>query len=84
MNATLKDIKPETLTLIESQAKNLGLSVDEYLRGLLPADERELGLRPDTDNNEFEADMAAFAADSDDSPGYDGTYSREDIYVDHD
>ena len=84
MNPTLKDIKPETLTLIESQAKNLRLSVDEYLRGLLPPDERELALRPDRDNEEFEADMAAFAQDSDDSPTYNGTYSREDIYLDHD
>ena len=85
MSSTLQDIQPETLTLIESQANSLRMSVDEYLRRfLLPADQRELALRPVSDNDEFEADMAALAQDTADLAVYDGTYSREDIYVDHD
>ena len=84
MNPTLEDIKPETVALIESQAKYLGISVDEYLRRLLPTDEQELGLRSDAADDDFEDDMAAFAEDSDSSTGYNGTYPREDIYFDHD
>ena len=35
MNQTIEQIKPETIALIESQAKIAGLSVDEYLRNLV-------------------------------------------------
>ncbi len=84
MNQTLEGIKPETLTLINSQAKSLGISVDEYLRGLLPADHLELGLGPDGADEDFEGDMAAFAESSDTPAPFPGTYSREDIYFDHD
>jgi hypothetical protein len=83
MNSTLEEIKPETIALIEAQATSWGLSVDEYLRRLLPADELELGLRSDAADDDFESDMAAFAEVSDDSPAYNGTYPREDIYFDH-
>lgn len=84
MNSTLEEIKPETIALIEAQATSWGLSVDEYLRRLLPADELELGLRPEAKDDDFESDMAAFAEVSDDSLVYNGTYPREDIYFDHD
>ena len=47
MNATLEQIKPETLELIETQAAKFGLSVDEYLRRLLPRHEKELALKAD-------------------------------------
>ena len=36
MNQSFEQIKPETIALIESQAKQAGLSVDEYLRSLIP------------------------------------------------
>lgn len=84
MNTTLEQIKPETLALIERQAEYLGLSIDEYLRRLLPADERELALKSDASEDEFENDMAAIAEGTESSPPYNGTYSREDIYFDHD
>ncbi|MDQ3749015.1 MAG: hypothetical protein M3367_08400, partial [Acidobacteriota bacterium] len=61
-----------------------GLSVDDYLRRLLPTDEQELALKADVKDDEFEADMIAFAERTDDLPIYNGTYSREDIYFDHD
>ncbi len=84
MNTTIEQIKPETLALIEKQAEYLGLSVDEYLRRLLPADERELALESEASDDEFESDMSAFAEGTEDLASYNGTYSREDIYVDHD
>jgi hypothetical protein len=61
MNQTLAEIKPETLALIELQAKSAGVSIDEYLRGLLPGDHLELSLPTDSAEADFEADMAAFA-----------------------
>jgi hypothetical protein len=36
MNRILEQIKPETAELLASQARALGLSVDDYLRTLLP------------------------------------------------
>jgi hypothetical protein len=36
MNRFLEHIKPETAELLAAQARALGLSVDEYLRTLLP------------------------------------------------
>ena len=39
MKRTLEQIKPETISLIETNAAHSGLSVDEYLRRLLPTDE---------------------------------------------
>ncbi len=36
MSAPLDDIKPETAAKIAAQAKLRGISVDEYLRSLLP------------------------------------------------
>lgn len=84
MNQTLKEIRPETIALIVSQANAMGVSVDQYLRSLLPDDELELGLKADASNDEFESDMSAFAETFDQPLQYDDTYSREDIYSDHD
>ncbi len=36
MNKTLEQISPETIELIESQAKLAGLSIDDYLKSLMP------------------------------------------------
>jgi hypothetical protein len=36
MNRILEQIKPETAELLAAQARALGLSVDDYLRTLLP------------------------------------------------
>jgi hypothetical protein len=83
MNAELEQIKPETLAVIEKQAKAFNLSVDEYLRSLLPEGEKNLALKSGG-NDEFEADMIAFAEGTEDISPSNGTYSREDIYFDHD
>ena len=84
MNATLEQIKPETIELLEKQATNFGLSVDDYLRQLLPTGEQNLALKPDAKDDEFENDMILFAEGTENVPEYSGTYSREDIYFDHD
>ena len=39
MHRILEQIKPETARLLEAQAQALGLSVDDYLRMLLPAND---------------------------------------------
>lgn len=49
MKTTLEQVKPETIALLEANAKRNGLAVDDYLRSLLPADENELALKADAD-----------------------------------
>ncbi|MCC6453104.1 MAG: hypothetical protein IT171_09435 [Acidobacteria bacterium] len=83
MSTTLEKIKPDTLARIEKHAQFLGLSVDEYLQRLLPIEERELALKPEFPDDEFEQDMAQFA-DVTELNDRKGSYSREDIYFDHD
>ena len=84
MNPTLEQIKTETLAIIEEQAKTFGLSVDEYLQSLLPKTQNDLALKADATDEEFESDMIAFAEETKNVSPYEGTYSREDIYFDHD
>ena len=52
MNANLEQVKPETLAIIESNAKRFGLSVDDYLRSLLPNEEKELALEGEDQSEE--------------------------------
>ncbi|MBK8466788.1 MAG: hypothetical protein IPL32_13240 [Chloracidobacterium sp.] len=79
----LLEITPETVTLIESYAKHAGLTVEEYLRSLLPSTEDDLGLAADSSDTDFDRDMEAFAETADAITPYSGTYSRDDIYADH-
>lgn len=83
MGTPVQNLSPETLALIEAQARERGISPDEYIRLLLPRDQ-ELALGSDFDDLEFDADMAAFAEGTDSSAARLGTYAREDIYFDHD
>ena len=80
MNTTIEQIKPETLAILEKQAKIFGLSVDEYLQNILPKTEKEL---PVKNGDDFETDMITFAEDTEKNSSYNGTYSREDIYLDY-
>ncbi len=84
MNISTKHINPETLKLIDEQARSLGISPDEYLCRLLPSNEQELALKADATSEEFESDMLAFADGTENLATDNGTYSREDIYLDHD
>ena len=43
-----------------------------------------MALKADVKDDEFEADMNTFAEETENLPVYNGTYSREDIYFDHD
>ncbi len=81
MSATTEQIKPETIALIERQAKTFGLSVDDYLQSLLPENQNDLALKNDSQDNDFEADMLEFAENIE---THQGSFSREDIYFDHD
>lgn len=81
MSVLTEQIKPETIALIERQAETFGLSVDDYLQSLLPKNDNDLALKNDLQNNDFEADMLEFAENTE---TYQGSYSREDIYFDHD
>jgi hypothetical protein len=83
MNATLDEqIAPEIVQAIITQATARGLSVNDYLPQLLglmngtPAEDKSL----DT----FMADMEALAEGTDHLPSSAITYTREDIYFDHD
>jgi hypothetical protein len=46
MNRIFEEIKPETAELLAAQARALGLSVDEYLRTLLPVGNGERQEKP--------------------------------------
>jgi hypothetical protein len=45
MNLTFGQVKPETLAVIEANAKRFGLSVDDYLQSILPKEEQNLALK---------------------------------------
>ena len=49
-----------------------------------PAHGKALTHPPAFDDASFEADMAALAEGTEHVPPYNGTYSRDDIYLDHD
>jgi hypothetical protein len=76
MSAILDQIKPETAEMIAAEARAKGLSVDEYLRGLIVMT-KEAG-EPEPDPGEFIAAMESIAQEGVDPlpPGF----SREDIY----
>lgn len=83
MGTAVKNLSPETLALIEAQARDRGISPDEYIRLLLPP-EQELALSPDPGDVEFEADMVAFAEGTETLAVGRDAFTREDIYFDHD
>ena len=72
------------MKLIIKQAKLFDVSPDEYVLSLIPKPEQYLALRSDIPNAEFEADMNAFTEGTENDSSYNGTYSRKDIYSDHD
>ena len=84
MGTAVQNLSSETLALIEAQARDRGISPDEYVRLLWPPDQ-ELALGSDRDDDiEFEADMLAFAEGTESVPARSNSYTREDIYFDHD
>jgi hypothetical protein len=83
MSPILEEVKPETAAMIASQAKAKGLSVDDYLKSLIGMisgpESRSLPTL-----TELDVDLEAFAEGTDHLPPTTLTYSREDIYFDHD
>ena len=92
MNATLQEqIAPEIVQALIAQATARGLSVNEYLRRLLGLTNATQSTRDegpdaltDASIDAFMADMEALAEGTEHLPPSTITYSREDIYFDHD
>ena len=53
MNTTVEQIKRETLDLLERQAKTFGMSVDEYLKSILPKGDNDLSLDAEKSDSEI-------------------------------
>ena len=79
MNVILEQVKPETISILEVQAKSSGLSIDEYLKSLMGISEDETKLVATT---EFIAAMESLGSET--ATTIPTTYSRNDIYFDHD
>jgi hypothetical protein len=76
-------INPETIAKLAEEAREHRIPVDRYLNELLNRERTALS-RAETNDNRFEADMAAFAEGTEHLKSYSGRYSRSDIYLDHD
>ena len=74
--------------ILEERAKASGQDVKTFVESLVQATAThsvdELPASALASNAEFEADMQSFAEGTDHLPDYSGTYSRSDIYLDHD
>ena len=74
--------------ILEERAKTNGQDVKAFVESLVQATATqsvaEIPAPAPASDAEFEADMQAFAEGTEDLPVYSGTYSRADIYFDHD
>lgn len=78
------DIRPELADKLTAVAKAKGVSVEDLLHFLLNELQPPEPKISERSLEEFERDMDSLADGLDDLPAaYHGTYSREDIYVDH-
>ncbi len=91
MSAVLDKIAPETVQALVRQASASGLSLNEYLQKLLGLQTRlpeDLSLAGSDDQANdiatFMADLEALAEGTEHLPAPPLTYSRADIYFDHD
>ncbi len=94
MSAVLEQITPETVRTLVQQAAASGLSLDAYLQKLLglrngqPEDLSLAGVAEQPIAAEslaaFRADLEALAEETEHLPATPITYSRADIYFDHD
>jgi len=89
MPSTL-EVQPETAARINELAVEQGLSVDAYLRWLIGEPREEVAQTETFDQRplsseeirEFFDELTAHPSEN--ASSYKGTYSREDIYFDHD
>jgi hypothetical protein len=81
---TQLELRPEIANKLAALAKARGMSVDDLLQEVLEGLELPQDAITEPSLEEFERDMDALAEDLEHLPvGYEGTYSREDIYLDH-
>ena len=79
------EVRPEIADKLMALAKARGVSVDELLLALLSKPEPLETVLVEPSPEEFERDMDALAEGLEQLPTeYRGTYSRADIYADHD
>jgi hypothetical protein len=76
-------INPETIALLAEEAHAQRTPVDQFLVSLLDQNRRVTPHEQATDE-QFQSDMASFADDTENLLPYSRTYSRSDIYFDHD
>lgn len=86
MNAVATELSPEIVQLLTTQAQASGLSVNEYLKQLLGISNGSSPISSSKDDSlkMFMDDMETFAEGTNNLPASSLTYSREDIYFDHD
>lgn len=81
---TQLEIRPEIAHKLAALAKRRGMSVDDLLQEALVGMEMPQDASTGTSLEEFERDIDTLSDGLDHLPvGYHGTYSREDIYMDH-
>lgn len=82
---TQLEVRPEIANKLAALAKARGVSVNDLLEEVLNDLEPLQDTMTEPSLEEFERDMDALAEGLEHLPvGYQGTYSREDIYLDHD
>jgi hypothetical protein len=82
--ATEFEIRPEIADRLAKLAKARGITVDELLQEVLKNLEPASAGLTAAPLAEFERDMDLLAEGLEHLPAYQGTYPREDIYLDHD
>ena len=81
---TQLEVRPDIADKLAALAKARGVSVDDLLQEALDGLEQQQDAVTEPSLEEFERDMDALAEGLEHLPaGYEGTYSREDIYLDH-
>ena len=81
---TQLEVRPEIADKLAALAKARGVSMDELLLEVLDGLELPQDAVTEPSLEEFERDMDALAEGLEHLPvRYEGTYSREDIYMDH-
>ena len=81
--ATPLEIQPDIADKLASLAKARGVSVDDFLKEIIDAIEPQSN--GEFSLEEFDRDMDLMTQGLEHLPTkYQGTYSREDIYSDHD
>jgi hypothetical protein len=86
MSSILDQIKPDTAETIAAEARARGLSVDDYLKSLLPQSNGDYGSVYESKLSLTEVDqlLDELAEGGDNLMPLPSDFSRKDIYHDHD